>query len=38
MITVPGKEITWDEIRVGGRSVFAAAGFEEVSLRPSTGW
>jgi GNAT superfamily N-acetyltransferase len=31
MITRPGKDITWDEIRVGSRSVFAAAGFDKVS-------
>jgi GNAT superfamily N-acetyltransferase len=31
MITQPGQEITWDELRVGGRSIFAAAGFTEVS-------
>ncbi len=34
MITKPGQQITWDEIRVGSRSIFAAAGFTEVS-RPS---
>jgi len=34
MITKPGQEITWDEIHVGSRSIFAAAGFAEVS-RPS---
>jgi len=31
MITEPGKEITWDELHVGSRSIFAAAGFLEVS-------
>jgi GNAT superfamily N-acetyltransferase len=31
MITVPGQEITWGEVHVGSRSVFADAGFEEVS-------
>ena len=31
MITEPGKEIIWDEIHVGSRSIFAAAGFAEVS-------
>jgi GNAT superfamily N-acetyltransferase len=31
MITEPGKEIIWDEILVGSRSIFAAAGFTEVS-------
>ncbi len=30
MITEPGKEITWGELHVGSRSVFAAAGFREV--------
>jgi GNAT superfamily N-acetyltransferase len=34
MITVPGQEITWGELHVGSRSIFAAAGFTEVS-RPS---
>jgi GNAT superfamily N-acetyltransferase len=31
MVTEPGKEIIWDEILVGSRSMFAAAGFSEVS-------
>ena len=31
MITQPGQEITWDEMLVGNRSMFAAAGFTEVS-------
>ena len=31
MITEPGKEIIWDEILVGSRSIFAAAAFTEVS-------
>lgn len=31
MLTQPGREITWDEIHVGSRSTFAAAGFTEVS-------
>jgi GNAT superfamily N-acetyltransferase len=31
MITEPGKEVIWDEILVGTRSIFAAAGFSEVS-------
>ena len=31
MITQPGKEITWGELHVGSRSIFAAAGFTEVS-------
>ena len=30
MITLPGKEITWGELRVGARQVFAEAGFTEV--------
>ncbi|HEY7705423.1 MAG TPA: GNAT family N-acetyltransferase [Acidimicrobiia bacterium] len=34
MLTEPGKEITWGELHVGSRSIFEAAGFEEVS-RPS---
>ncbi|MFJ2829974.1 GNAT family N-acetyltransferase [Streptomyces sp. NPDC087263] len=31
MITQPGKEITWGELHVGSRDVFADAGFAEVS-------
>jgi GNAT superfamily N-acetyltransferase len=34
MITQPGQEIAWGELHVGSRSVFAAAGFTEVS-RPT---
>jgi GNAT superfamily N-acetyltransferase len=34
MITRPGEEIAWGELHVGSRSVFAAAGFTEVS-RPT---
>jgi hypothetical protein len=34
MITQPRQEITWGELHVGSRSIFAAAGFAEVS-RPS---
>jgi GNAT superfamily N-acetyltransferase len=34
MITTPGVEVTWGELHVGSRSIFAAAGFTEVS-RPS---
>lgn len=34
MIVPPGKEITWGELHVGNREVFAAAGFAEVS-RPT---
>jgi GNAT superfamily N-acetyltransferase len=36
MITQPGQEITWGELHVGSRSIFAAAGFAEVS-RPTLG-
>ena len=31
MITEPGKDITWNEMHVGSRSMFANAGFAEVS-------
>ena len=31
MIVQPGQEIIWDEVLVGTRSIFAAAGFTEVS-------
>jgi GNAT superfamily N-acetyltransferase len=31
MITQPGQEITWGELHVGSRSIFAAAGFTAVS-------
>lgn len=34
MITQPGQEITWGEVLVGTRSIFADAGFVEVS-RPT---
>jgi GNAT superfamily N-acetyltransferase len=34
MLTQPGKEVTWGELHVGARQVFADAGFTEVS-RPS---
>jgi GNAT superfamily N-acetyltransferase len=30
MLTQPGKEITWGELHVGSRQVFAEAGFTEV--------
>jgi GNAT superfamily N-acetyltransferase len=30
MITEPGKEVTWGELHVGARKVFAAAGFRQV--------
>jgi GNAT superfamily N-acetyltransferase len=31
MVAEPGKDITWGELHVGARSVFAAAGFREVA-------
>jgi GNAT superfamily N-acetyltransferase len=31
IITEPGREITWGEVHVGSRSVFADAGFQEIS-------
>jgi GNAT superfamily N-acetyltransferase len=31
MFVQPGRQITWDELHVGSRSIFAAAGFGEVS-------
>ncbi len=31
MLTDPGQEVTWGELNVGSRSVFADAGFTEVS-------
>jgi GNAT superfamily N-acetyltransferase len=34
MSTEPGQEVAWGELHVGSRSVFAAAGFREVS-RPT---
>jgi GNAT superfamily N-acetyltransferase len=34
MLTQPGADITWGELHMGTRSIFAAAGFDEVS-RPS---
>ena len=34
MLTAPGQKIAWDEIHVGTREMFEAAGFAEVS-RPS---
>ena len=34
MLTQPGREITWGELHVGARQVFAKAGLAEVS-RPS---
>ncbi|HEU0221328.1 MAG TPA: GNAT family N-acetyltransferase [Paracoccaceae bacterium] len=35
MITQPGQEIAWGELHVGSRSIFAAAGFNEIS-RPTS--
>jgi len=35
MITRPGQQITWGELYVGSRDIFAAAGFAEVT-RPTT--
>lgn len=34
VLTQPGEEIIWGELHVGSRSIFAAAGFREVS-RPT---
>jgi GNAT superfamily N-acetyltransferase len=34
MITLPGQQMTWGELYVGSRSIFADAGFAEVS-RPT---
>ena len=34
LLTTPGQKIAWDEIHVGSRSVFAAAGLGEVN-RPT---
>ena len=34
MVPEPGKEVTWGELNVGSRSVFADAGYQEVS-RPT---
>ena len=31
MLVQPGQTITWGELHVGSRSIFAAAGFAEVS-------
>jgi GNAT superfamily N-acetyltransferase len=31
MITEPGQDVTWGELHVGSRSIFADAGFSEVS-------
>jgi hypothetical protein len=35
MITEPGQEVMPVELHVGSRRVFAAAGFAEISIRPS---
>lgn len=35
LISKPGQEFTWGELYVGGRNIFAAAGFTEVT-RPTT--
>jgi len=34
MLTEPGRDVAWGELHVGSRSIFEAAGFEEV-LRPT---
>jgi GNAT superfamily N-acetyltransferase len=34
LLTTPGQKISWDEIHVGNRSIFAAAGLAEVN-RPT---
>ena len=34
MLTTRGQKISWDEIHVGSRSIFAAAGLAEVN-RPT---
>ena len=31
MITQPGRSVTWGELYVGSRGIFADAGFTEVS-------
>ena len=31
MLVEPGQDITWGEMHVGSRSIFADAGFQEVS-------
>jgi GNAT superfamily N-acetyltransferase len=31
MITEPGEEVTWGELHVGSRGIFAEAGFQEVA-------
>jgi hypothetical protein len=34
MLTTPGEKVIWDEIHVGTRRMFEAAGFEEAN-RPT---
>jgi GNAT superfamily N-acetyltransferase len=34
MIVKPGEDVTWGELYVGSRGIFAAAGFAEIS-RPT---
>jgi hypothetical protein len=36
-ITQPGQKVHLGELHVGSRSIFADAGFDEVSRRPSAG-
>ena len=31
MLTTPGRDVAWGELHVGSRSIFEAAGFDEVS-------
>jgi hypothetical protein len=38
MLTLPGQEITWGELHVGSRSVFADAGFAELAGQPAGEW
>lgn len=38
MITKAGKEITWGELHVGARQVFADAGFAEITHPTRGGW
>ena len=38
MLVQPGQEITWGELHVGSRSIFAAAGFAEVSRPEKRRW
>jgi hypothetical protein len=34
MITMPGQQVTWGELYVGSHSIFADAGFREIT-RPT---